>query len=130
MPQAVGLLALSALLASVVQLVSASLGWIWSSTSFTPLGLAAVLPISWLVLCGGWSVQTVFEESLDGRRRDVMVDHWQVYAALTALQMLVLAVLVAWRPRSASRGALLPRAVFVLAAANGIAGMTWPWWGT
>lgn len=90
-------------------------------------------PMSWLVLCGGWSVQSLFEgtaESLTGHRRDTLMDNWHVYAALTALQMLTLAGFVAWRWRSAGRNELLPWAVFVLAVANGIAGMAWPWWGT
>jgi hypothetical protein len=131
--QGLGLIGLAALLASGVQLAASALGWSPSGSSQTLLGLLAVLPISWLVLCGGWSVQTVFEETakdLTGHRHDTLLDNLHYYAALTAAQMLLLALLVAWRWRSPRRGDPVVWAVFALAAANGIAGMAWPWWGT
>jgi hypothetical protein len=131
--QALGLLALASLAAAVVQFVASSLGWNWERTSFHPLGLVAMLPISWFVLCGGWSVQGLFEEtakSLSGHRRDTMIDNWSYYAALTGVQLVLLAALVAWRWRHAPKRDPLASSAAALAFANGLAGMAWPWWGS
>ena len=131
--QALGLLALASAAAALVQLVATTLGWNFGRQTFTALGLAAMLPFSWLVLCGGWSVQTLFEETaeeLTGHRRDTLMDNLPYYAALTAAQLALLAALIAWRWRRAPKDDALARGLAALACANGIAGIAWPWWGT
>ena len=64
--------------------------------------LAAIVIGSW-VLLGGASVQLLFEataKELTGHRRDTMMDNAHVYLALTAVQVLLLALVVAQRMHS------------------------------
>ncbi len=132
--QGLGLLALAALAASAVQLVATWAGWNWSGNSgLVPWKLVAILPVSWLVLCGGWSVQALFEETVEdvtGHRQSTMLDNWPYYATLTALQLAALAALVAWRGRRTRTRDPRAWVAAALVLANGIAGMAWPWWGT
>jgi len=132
--QAVGLLGLWTLVASVAQLVAASLDWIWKSTSFDLGNAPGMLVFSWWVLLGGWSVQTVFEETakdLTGHRRDTMMDNAHYYLALTAVQTLVLALVVAWRWRQPrERSDPLVATVCLLVLTNALAGIAFPYWGT
>jgi hypothetical protein len=131
--QALGALALAALVADLAQVTAAMGGWIWPEVSFSPGTLALALPLSWLVACGGWSVQGVFEltaKAVTGHRRDTLMDNLPYFAGLTALQMGLVALVVAlcWRrPRWRDPAVVC---AFALALANGLAGITWPWWGT
>ena len=131
--QALGALACSALAGALAQLVAAACGWIWKGTTFGVLELASMLPFSWLVLCGGRSVQSMFDWSViavTGHRQTLLMDNLPYYAALTGAQMVLLAALIAWRWKSARRHDPLAWLVCLAFAANAAAGMAWPWWGT
>jgi len=128
--QATGLVALAGLLATLVQLVAVFLEWIVDGASLVFL---ATVPLAWWVLAGGWSVQQVFEataEDVTGHRQSTFVDNWHYYLALTVLQTLLVAALVARRERGSFRADPLAWLVLVLALANSLAGVPWPWWGT
>ncbi|MFN0243022.1 MAG: hypothetical protein ACKVWV_09045 [Planctomycetota bacterium] len=128
--QAVGLLALWTWVAVVAQLVYL----VVKQSSLSVLDALATTTFSWWVLLGGASVQAVFEETakdVTGHRQWTMIDNWHYYVALTAVQTLVLAAILAWRwkkPRKRFDPAVV--AVVVLVVGNALAGITWPWWGT
>jgi hypothetical protein len=128
--QATGLVALAGLVASLAQLAAAALEWIVDGFS---LVFVATLPLAWWVLAGGWSVQQVFEETakdVTGHRQSTFVDNWHYYLALTTLQTLVAAALVARRQQGSFARDPLAWLVLALALANSLAGIAWPWWGT
>jgi hypothetical protein len=91
-----------------------------------------LLGFMWVVMLGGWSVQGLFEATASSiGPRQVTMNPFGWYLALTAVQTLVLAVVVAARLRR--RSTLLDPVVLLVGAlvlANAIAGTRWPWWGT
>jgi len=128
--QSTGLVALAGLLASLVQLAAAALERILSDFSAM---LVLTLPLAWWVLAGGWTVQQVFEQtakSVTGHRQSTFVDNWHYYLALTVVQTLLVAIVVARRRRESFARDPLAILVLVLAVANSLAGVPWPWWGT
>jgi hypothetical protein len=128
--QSAGLIALAGALASLVQLTAAALERFAGGFSLAFLG---ALPVAWWVLTGGWTVQQVFEataRALSGHRHSTFVDNAPYYLVLTAAQTLLVAALLARRgPRPYARD---PRVwiAFLLAFANSLAGVPWPWWST
>lgn len=93
-----------------------------------------LVPIGWPIYLGGHTVVTIFEENVKdwtGHRRDTLLDNLHVYAALTAVQVLLLMAILVWRWR---RGAgwrdpwVWAVAIFMLA--NSLAAWDWPWYGT
>lgn len=128
--QSVGLIALAGLVAALAQLVAAALERIVNDFS---LAFVACMPLAWWILCGGWTVQQVFEESakdVTGHRHSTFADNAPYYLALTALQTLIVAALVAWRWRGPLAREPVARWVLALALVNALAGIPWPWWGT
>lgn len=128
--QAVGLLALWCWVAVIAQ----SVYLVVTQSSISVFDAMATTTFSWWVLLGGTSVQSIFEKtakSLTGHRQSTMMDDWYYYAALTAVQTVALAAVVAWRwrgERKASDPVVV--ALVALVVGNALAGMTWPWWGT
>jgi hypothetical protein len=128
--QATGLLGLAGLVASLVQLAAAALERIVDGFSAV---FFLTLPLAWWVLAGGWTVQQVFEETAEdvtGHRQSTFVDNWHYYLALTLVQTLLLASIVARRRRESFARDPLAGLVLLLALANSLAGVPWPWWGT
>lgn len=128
--QSTGLVALASLAASAAQLLAAAAEWIVDGFSLVFVG---ALPLAWWVLAGGWSVQQVFEataKDVTGHRQSTFADNWHYYLALTALQTLLVAALLARRERGSFARDPLAWLVLALALANSVAGIAWPWWGT
>jgi hypothetical protein len=128
--QSAGLVALAGLVASLTQLATFATGR--HASDFSP-ALVGTLPLAWWILAGGWSVQQVFEETakdVTGHRQSTFVDNWHYYLALTVVQTLLVALLVARRERGSFTRDPLAWLVFALALANSLAGIPWPWWGT
>ena len=93
-----------------------------------------MIPGSWWVLIGGYSVQARFEDTakeLTGHRQATMMDNWHYYYGLVLLQTLLLCLVIAWRLRKGSgfRDPVIV-AVGVFSFLNAWLGHTWPWWGS
>jgi hypothetical protein len=128
--QCVGLVALAGLLASLVQLAGLAAGWL--ASDFSPAFLVT-LPLAWWILTGGWSVQQVFEataKDVTGHRQSTFADNGLYFLALMIAQTFVVAMLLRRRDRVNLGRDPVGWIVFVLALANSLAGITWPWWGT
>ncbi|HEX6885621.1 MAG TPA: hypothetical protein VF530_19770 [Planctomycetota bacterium] len=128
--QSIGVVALAGLGGALYQALFLAMAVMGMGISRVFLG---TLPLSWWILTGGWTVQQVFEatvEDVTGHRRDTFLDNGHYYLALTAVQTLLVAALVARRERGSFRGDPLAWLVFLLALANALAGVPWPWWGT
>lgn len=107
----------------------------FGSISFSDLGQSlAVVPGSWMVLLGGQSVVTIFEDNVKdwtGHRKDTMLDNAHVFLALTAVQVLTLGSLIFWRFRqgkSLRDKWVLGIGIFMVV--NAALAMQWMWFGT
>ena len=128
----VGWLCLWTLPAVVVQFAFHAAGR--STTTFDFGELFSMLPWSWSVLSGGFSVQALFEQTakaVSGHRQSTMLDNWPYYMVLTWLQFSLVAAYCALMRdpvrRFRDRPAILSGVVLLI---NALLGITWPWWGS
>lgn len=98
------------------------------------LQVLLILPGSFLVLLGGQSVVTVFEDNVKdwtGHRRDTMFDNMDVFLGLVSVQTLLLALLLAWRyRRGATRRDPVVVGVGLFLVVNALLAIDWMWFGT
>lgn len=106
----------------------------YSSTTFDSGDLFAMLPWSWSVLTGGFSVQEVFEvtaKAVSGHRQSTMLDNWPYYAVLTWIQFALLSLYCALMRDPARRFRDKPSIIIgLLVLINALCGISWPWWGS
>lgn len=86
------------------------------------------------VLAGGRSSIALYEATVRevlGDRRDTLMDGAAWYFCIAAAQMLLVALILAWRRRRRA-GLRDPVALALLLAVglNAAAAASWPWWGT
>lgn len=105
----------------------------FESSSSVWLSLALLPFFSWPVHCGGFTAAQVFETWVPDRR-DTLMSDFPTFAAITLLQMGILAWVFATRPykRFRSEGPRDRRQVLiaVFVALNALVNIQWPWWGT
>lgn len=85
---------------------------------------------------GGLTCAAAFESvsraGLLPQRQSVVLDHLGIYLTMWAVQTSILAGVLAGRTRATGR-ILADRTILLVLAgalANGVLGITWPWWGT
>ena len=105
--------------------------WLWQALSIDGGALTKLFfLVSWPVHCGGKTVTLYFEATV-GDRQSTMLDHAYYFGGLTALQMLVFALVFALRYRSCGRlGDPVLIVLGGLALLNAALNITWPWWGS